>query len=204
MGRVNRGDRVGRGGRELAMKAAKVGGGCLLAMASAFFLLAVFMFLDPLEGDTHVESLLPGLFFGSVLLVPGLALFWWGRSRESAARMEETLLGYVRSLDRFTTDELAHKVGQTPMMVERHIVRLGNRADLDLVFHRPGGAWMHRGRIHVAHAVVDRCPSCAAGVGAQIIFAGEHIACPYCDSPLEAAATDLPPGPRMGIPPLKE
>lgn len=184
------------------MKAVKVGGGCLLAVASAFFLLAVFMFIDPLEGETRGESLIPGLFFGSVALVPGLALFWWGRSKEAAAHLEETLLGYVRSLDRFTTDELARKVDLSPAQVEEHIVRLGNRTDLDLAFHRPDGAWMHRGRIRVAHAVVNKCPSCGAGVGAQIIFAGEDIACPYCDSPLKSAGSDLPRGPRMGIPPV--
>jgi hypothetical protein len=184
------------------MKAAKVGGGCLLAVASAFYLLAVFMFLDPLDGETPGQSVIPGLFFGSVVVVPGLALFWWGRAREAAAEFEETLMGYIRSHDRFTTDEMAAKVGQPAIEVERLVVRLGNRDDIDLVFHRPDRTWLHRGRINVAHAVVDRCPSCGASIGSQIIFAGEQIACPYCDSPLRSEDKELPKGPRMGIPPV--
>ncbi len=185
------------------MKAAKVGGGCLLAVASAFYLLAVFMFVDPLDDQTRVESLVPGLFFGSVVLVPGLALFWWGRAREAATRFEETLLGYVRSRDRFTTDQLAKDLGRPAAQVEEQIVLLGNRDDLDLVFHRPDRTWLHRGRVRVAHAVVTKCPSCGAGVRSQIIFAGEDIACPYCDSPLQEAAKTLPRGPRVGIPPAR-
>jgi hypothetical protein len=153
------------GAEERAMKAAKIGGGCLLAAASAFYVLAVFMFLDPLEGQGRGESLVPGLFFGSVALVPGLALFLWARGREAATRFEDMLLGYVRSHDRFTTDEMAAKVHRPPPEVEAAIVLLGNRDDLDLVFHRPDRAWMHRGRIRVEHAVVTKCPSCGAGVG---------------------------------------
>ncbi len=60
------------------MKAAKWIGGALLALAAAWFLLAIFMFLDPLEGMGRAESLVPGLFFGSATLVPGLALFHLG------------------------------------------------------------------------------------------------------------------------------
>lgn len=184
------------------MNKVKIGGGCLLLVAGAFYLLAAFMFLDPLEGEGRVESLVPGLFFGSVVLAPGLAAFLWGHRRERQAAFEETLLGYVRSHDRFTSEELARKVGRTEAQVEELIAQLTNRPDVDLVFHRPDRSWMHRGRIREAHAVVSKCPSCGAGVGSQLIFAGEDIACPYCSSPLRSTR-DLPQGPKRGIPPAR-
>ncbi len=168
------------------MKAAKWFGALLLAGAAGVFLLAVLMCLGPLEDRTRMEALIPGLFFGSVALVPGVGLFWWGRAKEAEAEAEELLLGYVRSHDRFTSGEMATKLGRNEVEVEQSIVTLGNRSDLDLVFHRPDRAWMHRGRIKTAHAVVDKCGSCGANVGHQIVFEGESVACQYCDSPLKS------------------
>ena len=52
------------------MSIAKGGGGCLVLMGFAFFCLAVFMFADPLEGETRLQSLVPGLFFGAVTFFP--------------------------------------------------------------------------------------------------------------------------------------
>ena len=71
------------------------------------------------------------------------------------------------------------------MEVEGLIVRLGNRDDIDLVFHRPDRSWLHRGRIDPGHNVVTQCPSCGAQVGAQLVMAGEKIPCQYCNTPLE-------------------
>lgn len=182
------------------MKAAKIGGACLLGVAVLGGLLAVFMFLDPLEGQGRVESLVPGLFFGTVALVPGLALFLWARGRERAEARVERAVGLVRSHDRFTTVELAGKLDLPFDAAEALILELAQRPDLDLLFHRPDQSWMHGARLRVKHAVVTKCPSCGAGVGSQVVFVGESVACPYCHSPLRATETHLPQGPVRPFP----
>ncbi len=109
-------------------------------------------------------------------------------------------MGIVRSHDRFTTTEVSDKLELPFDAAEALILELAQRPDLDLVFHRPDQSWMHRGRLRVKHAVVTKCPSCGAGVGSQVVFAGESVACPYCDSPLRATETHLPQGPVRPFP----
>jgi len=177
-------------------------GGCVLTIAGACYLLAAFMFLDPLEGTGRFDSLVPGLFFGSVALVPGLWLYLGARAAAREKELTERAVGLVRSHDSFTTDEFARKLGVDYAKAEEEILQVAQREDADLVFHRPDQKWMHRGRLTVKHAVVTKCPSCGAGVGAQVVFEGESVACQYCNQPL-VAREELHPGPRRGIPPAK-
>jgi hypothetical protein len=166
------------------MKPATLGAGCLLSGAAGFFALAFFMFLDPSDGKGRLESLVPGLFFGTVVLVPGLALFIWNRNRDRKQVLEERCLGLIRTHDRFTTSELATKLGTDFVVAQGLIQTLAERTELDLVFHRPDQSWIHRKRLQVKHAIFTNCPSCGVAVGSQVVFEDESVACPYCDSPL--------------------
>ncbi len=177
-------------------------GGCFLTIAGACYVLAIFMFLDPLEGKGRFDSLVPGLFFGSVAAIPGLWLYLAARASARQQDIDERAAGLVRTHDAFTTEEFARKLGVAYAKAEEEILQVAQRGEADLVFHRPDQTWMHRGRLTTKHAIVTKCPSCGAGVGAQVVFEGESVACEYCNQPL-VAREELHPGPRVGIPPAK-
>lgn len=181
----------------------KVLGIFFLIVAGASLVLALGMFLDPLEGASPVESLAPGLFFAGVALVPGLTLTLWARAKEQTERAAQRLLGFVRSSDAFTAIAVAQHLGGTPAEAEEAIQALAARPDLDLVFHGPDRSWMHRARIKTRHAIVSRCASCGGNVGAQVVFVGETVACSYCGVALPSVEPERPKGPRMGIPPAR-
>ena len=166
------------------MKVVKGIGGCLTLLGVAGFLLAIFMFLDPLEGDTRLQSLLPGAFFGSVLFLPGVVLFLWGRARGKRAEFENQVAGMLRTHDRFSIAEMARKISRDEMQTEALVVRLARREGLDLVFHRPSREYMHRARVPEARRVVETCPSCGAVNGRQVVFGNEEAVCSYCSHPL--------------------
>ncbi|MEM9301062.1 MAG: hypothetical protein AAGE01_03070 [Pseudomonadota bacterium] len=161
-------------------------GTALLVLAAMFFVLALMMLADPLEGEGRLESLVPGLFFCAVTLIPGVVLLLSGRRKRRTGEFEQTMLGYIRSFDRFSAQELAKRIDRSELEVEQLIARLSTRPDLDLVFHRPDRTWAHRGRISEDHAIVDHCSSCGAHVGQQLILEGERIRCTYCDQVLRA------------------
>jgi|GEM_PF-2980997 len=174
-------------------------GGCLLLLAGGFFLLALFMFLDPLEGESRLASLVPGLFFGTVVGLPGLALTVWHRRRRADDDAHARFEGLVRSRDSFTVDELTQALGGRAADVAERLDTLAAGDDFDLVFHQPDRRWAHRGKIRVAHSIVQQCGACGAAVGSQVVYADEVVRCPYCQSPLRAALA----GPRVGIPPAR-
>lgn len=162
-------------------------GTALLIVAGMFGLLAVMMVFSPVEPDDGpIESLIPGLFFGGVFLIPGMILYRSGHRKMEEQKFEKTLAGYVRSLDRFTSAELATKTGLPEMEAEQWVMRLANEPDIDLVLHRPDRTWLHRGRLADDDDVIDHCSSCGADVGKQVILAGEKISCQYCGKNLTA------------------
>lgn len=168
----------------MRVKIQKATGAIFLALAAMFGFLAVFMYLDPVEGKTAFQSLIPGLFFGAVCLVPGFWLYSSAKKAQRQRDFEERLLGYVRGFDRFSSAELAEKIGHTEMEVEGHIARLSARTDIELVFHRPDRTWYHLNRVADEDDVVRNCKSCGADVGTQLVFKNETVACTYCGKSL--------------------
>jgi hypothetical protein len=163
-------------------------GGCLTLVAMPFFCLAVFMYMDPLKGDTPTQSLAPGLFFGSALIVPGLLLFVYGRRARQDAEFVEAVTGMVRSYDRFTVAELAQKIGRTELETETLVARIiAANNGVDLVFHRPSRSYIHRARLAAGQRVVERCPSCGAPTNREVVFDGERVPCTYCGATLGGA-----------------
>lgn len=164
------------------------GGGCLTLLAIPFFCLAVMMLLDPKEGEGPLQSLVPGLFFGSVLLFPGLILYGYGRSVGKDREFREAVTGMVRSHDRFTVEELARKIGRTELETEGLIARiLAEGNGIDLVFHRPTREYLHRARLSAGQRVVERCAACGAPTERAVVFEGEQVACTYCGAALVPA-----------------
>ena len=167
------------------MSGLRKGGGCLTLLALPFFCLAVFMVLDPQKGATRLQSLMPGLFFGMVLLAPGLILYFVGRKADRDKEFMDSLTNLIRSHDRFTVAEIAMKTGRTELETERLIAQVDHRdTQIDLVFHRPTRQYMHRGRLAQAERVVERCPRCGAPTQREVVFWGEQPLCMYCNAPL--------------------
>lgn len=171
------------------MKFAKGGGGCLVLLGICFFFLALFMFADPPDGDTRLQALVPGLFFSSVTLVPGILIFIWGFFGDRARAFEEQVAGLIRNHDRFTVGEMAKKIGKNELETEVLISRLSVRQKLDLVYHRPTREYLHRGLLDNNSQIVDRCPSCGGSVGRQVVFRGESVQCSYCGAALVKEGT---------------
>jgi hypothetical protein len=166
------------------------GGGCLTLLAMPFFCLAVFMFAAPTKGEGAVASLAPGLFFGSVLLVPGLFLYFYGRRDFRDAEFLSAVTGMVRSHDRFSVAELSRKIGRTELETEGIVARIiGADNGVDLVFHRPSREYIHRGRLTAGQRVVDKCPSCGAPTEREVVFGDEHVPCTFCGAKLTASAS---------------
>ena len=169
------------------MSRLKPAGGCLTLLSLPFFCLAVFMVLAPEKEQSVMENLTPGLFFGSVLLFPGLVLYFVGRKAKRQREFLEAVTQLVRSHDRFTVAEFAAKIGRTELETEVLINRIDhNNSDIALVFHRPTRQYMHRARVGQAQRVIDRCPHCGAPTQHEVIFPGEQARCVYCGAPLQA------------------
>jgi len=164
-------------------------GGCLTLLAVPFFCLAVFMLVDPKEGDGPGKSLAPGMFFGSVLLFPGLLLYGYGRRLRQDSEFLQAVTGMVRSHDRFTVAELARKIGRTELETEGIVARvIAADNGVDLVFHRPSREYIHRARLSAGQRVVEKCPSCGAPTNHEVVFEGENVPCTFCGASLTQGA----------------
>jgi hypothetical protein len=168
----------------------KKAGGCLVLAALPFVLLAVFMALSPLEpDDTLTESLTPGLFFASVLFVPGMVLYVVGKRAQKEQEFLQAVTGMMRSHDAFTAAELALRIGRSELETEQLIHRIDERTpDLDLVFHRASRRYIHRTRLEAGAYVVERCGRCGAPTGHQVVLPGEWPTCAYCQAPLSSTS----------------
>lgn len=160
-------------------------GGCLTLLAVPFFCLAVFMVVDPKEGEGVGKSLAPGMFFGSVLLFPGLLLYAHGRKVHREREFMEAVTAMIRSHDRFTVAELSQKIGRTELETEGIVARVSaGGGGIDLVFHRPSREYIHRARLSAGQRVVEAYPSCGAPTNHAVVFEGETVPCAFCGVPL--------------------
>lgn len=160
-------------------------GGCLTLLALPFLCLAVFMLLDPKDGATPLQSLIPGLFFGSVLLAPGLALYLFGRRTRKDREFLAAVTSMVRTTDRFTTADLARRIGRTELETEGLVGRImAEQNGIDLVFHRSTREYLHRNRLAHGERLVERCASCGAPTNLDVVFHGERVPCIYCGAAL--------------------
>jgi ribosomal protein S27E len=160
-------------------------GGCLTLLALPFLCLAIFMAVDPKKDATTVQSLAPGLFFGSVLLAPGLALYLFGRRARKDQEFLAAVTGMVRTTDRFTVQDLSRRIGRTELETEGLVARIiAAQNGIDLVFRRATREYMHRARLARGERIVEQCPSCGAPTNQDVVFEGERVPCLYCGAAL--------------------
>jgi len=158
-------------------------GWILATLGMIFALFSVLVLVDALSGveDEKTWSALFGMlvltgFFG----IPGGIMLWRARLARAREDFAAKLIGFVQSLDNFTVSELASKIGRTELETDGLIASLISQRRVDLAFHRQSGRYLHRGRIQRTHQVIDRCQSCGAAVGHELIFDGETPECRYC------------------------
>jgi hypothetical protein len=153
--------------------------------------LALLMWLAPSKDDekkTAAQNLAPGLFFASVVLLPGIALFSYGRR----VRRDEEFLGAVtamiRSHDRFSIEDLSRKIGRNELETEALVAKVIAASNgIDLAFHRPSREYIHRQRLAQGQRLVESCPSCGAPTRGEVVFEGERVPCTFCGVALVAS-----------------
>jgi hypothetical protein len=149
----------------------------LLVPAVLFALMIPFELID---GDQ--KGAMGGVFLTGLLGGPGYLLRRAALSKARERVLQEQMIGFVRTHDAFTIDELATHIGTTPAEAQTLLNRDIARYQLPLVMHRASGRYMRLDRLSTAAQVAEKCQSCGASIGNQIAFAGEQLTCPYCAS----------------------
>lgn len=154
---------------------------CALGAISAFC--AVLASMDVLKDDQK-DAVFGFLMIAAMFGFPGGIILWRGTKLQREQKFRSELAGFIRTHDRFTSEEMARKVDRTVLEVERLIAEIAHAEKMDLVFHRPDRSYMHRARIAHGARVFDACPSCGARLSHEIVLEGEQLTCVYCNSVL--------------------
>lgn len=157
-------------------------GWILATFGLIFALLSVLMLTKALGSDAEKDwDVFSGmLLFVSITGIPGGLILYRRRVARKKAQFNGRLRGFISSLDRFTVNELAGKIGRDEMETEGLIVTLISQGEVDLAFHRQSKSYLHRNRIQQGYRVIERCHSCGASIGQELAFDGETPECRYC------------------------
>jgi hypothetical protein len=155
----------------------------LLVPALLFAVMTPFALLD---GDTNAMAGI--LFLSGMFGVPGFLLRRSAQKRELDGALQSQMVGFVRTHDSFSINELAAHIGKTPGEAQALLNQDIARYRLPLVMHRASGRYLRLDRLSGAAQVAETCQSCGASIGSQIVFEGEHLSCPYCASPVRTHA----------------
>lgn len=158
-------------------------GWVLLVLAALTFVCTPLAAVDNEPGVAATFGVL-----GTIFLIPGALLMWKGIQRQREDQAQEMMVAFVRSHDAFSIDELAAFVNKSPAEAKVMLSRDIAKFRLPLVMHRVSGQWMRLDRIQKQAQVAERCQSCGASIGKQIVFEGEQLECQYCGSPVETHA----------------
>lgn len=160
----------------------KAFGWILISLGALTLLCAPVAAFDP-EAEASIAVTFTVL--GSLFLVPGLLLLRAGRKRQAADRHQLLMVGFVRSHDAFSIDELAGHLGIAPEQARAELSQEIARYRLPLVVHRKSGRYLRLDRLSRQARVADRCHSCGASIGNQIVFEGEQLSCEFCGVTVE-------------------
>lgn len=155
----------------------------LLVPAGLLALMFPFAIIDGAWDAVPGLLLLIGIFG-----VPGFLLRRAGLTRQHESELQVQMVAFVRTHDAFSINELAAHVGKTPAEAQTLLNRDIARYHLPLVMHRASGRYMRLDRISSVAQVAERCQSCGASLGNQIVFEGERLTCPYCSSVVQTHA----------------
>lgn len=170
------------------------GGGPLGLDAETMLMAGGFVLVFALIVVFLTFTLTPFLVY---ICVPGgilpatIALLFGGIEWRRERRLKEfaALLGRYR---RIRMDDLATKLGQTPMEAERLLTRALELKYVAGVVDRATGEFV-LAEAEKEQVFVERCPHCG-GVVNRWAFPEERFPCPYCDVAVEAPATAPPSG----------
>ena len=158
-------------------KLIKAVGWMLIALAAiCLFCVPLVLFDDKSEQDVVLGFLMMTAIFG----FPGAIALYQTKKAERAREFRSQLVGYLRTHDRFTVEEMARKIGKTEMETDQLIARIVDEEKLDLVFHRPDRTYMHRNRVASGARVLEKCGSCGAALHHELVLEGEVVSCAYC------------------------
>jgi len=148
---------------------------CVIAAISVF--LGILALID---GST-------GAFFGFLMFFaffgfPGALLVYTIRKRERKQAFMNRFMGFIASYDRFTLTEMAQKIGKTELETEHLLAEAISVHNLALLFHRASHQYLKREKLEGAYKIINNCPNCGAGITSQVLYEGEQMRCPYCDS----------------------
>ncbi len=157
-------------------------GWILATFGLIFALFSVIVLVEALGSDSekHWSAFTGMLLFVGMTGIPGGIILYRRRTARKKAEFNGRLRGFISSLDSFTVSELAGKIGRSEMETEGLIVSLNSAGEVDLAFHRQSRCYLHRSRIQRGYRVIERCHSCGAAVGQELVFDDESPACRYC------------------------
>lgn len=167
------------------------GGGPLGLDAETMLLAGGFVMVFALVVVFMTFTFTPMLIYICVpggVLPAGIALLFGGIEwhREKGLKEFAALLGRYR---RIRMDDLATKLGKTPMETERLLTRALELNYVAGVVDRATGEFV-LAEAEKKQVFVERCPHCG-GVVNRWAFPEERFPCPYCDVAVEVA--DVPP-----------
>lgn len=162
-------------------------GWLLLVPALVLAILIPFAFLD---GEPNAAAGI--ILMVGMLGLPGFLLRRTGVARQLESELQAQMVGFVRTHDAFSINELAAHVGKTPAETQALLNRDIARYRLPLVMHRASGRYLRLDRLSSAAQVAEQCQSCGASIGNQIVFEGERLTCPYCASVVQTHAPAQP------------
>ena len=152
----------------------------LISLALVMLFFAVLILTEAKPDHDQPKQVAGALLLASVCGIPGGLLMWRIRVAEREATFEAQVAGLVRARDRVQVEEIARKIGRTPLETEALILKVAPDHDIDLTYHRATDEYLHRNRIHEGHRVVQSCAACGASFRAELILEGEQLSCQYC------------------------
>ncbi len=123
-------------------------------------------------------------------VVPGAIALLFGVVEWNRERHLKEFAALVGRYRRVTTDELAKKLGKTPMQTERLLTRALELNYVDGVVDRATGEFV-LAEAEKQQIFIERCPHCG-GVVNRWAFPQERFPCPYCNVAVEVPAA-VPP-----------
>lgn len=162
----------------------KVLGILLLIPGGLMVVMIPFAAFDPEHTDAVAGLIMLGGFFG----VPGGLLLRTGLLGQRRTAVQEQMVGFVRSHDAFSINELGAHIGKTPAQAQTMLNQDIAKYQLPLVMHRASGRYLRLDRLSRAAQIAEHCQSCGGSLGSQIVFEGEQLTCPYCNARVQTHA----------------